>query len=262
MTRIEHIGDATLYLGDCREILPTIGKVDAVVTSPPYNTLPITSRASGLHAERKNGVNKWLENAAVGYSDQMPEADYQDWLNAILEQCAAITLGLIWVNHKIRFREGVAIHPARMISLPIYSEIIWNRGGSMALNCKRFAPSHEGFWAFGSPHYWDDKNNSLMSVWSIPHAQRDIGNDHPCPYPEPLIRPIIESSCPQDGTVLDIFCGSGTTGVVCAKTGRNFIGIEQDERWFDVSCRRIQKAYDQPDMFIAPPQKQTQEALL
>ena len=55
--------------------------------------------------------------------------------------------------------------------------------------------------------------------------------------------------------VLDPFMGSGTTGVACAKLGRKFIGIEIEPKYFDIACERIQKAYDQPDMFIAPAQK-------
>lgn len=258
------IGAARLILGDCLEVLPLLGKVDAVVTSPPYNTLPGSSKASGLHAERKSGVNLWMEKAASGYADQRPENEYQQWLNAVIAACDAITIGLIWINHKVRYRDGEAIHPVRMISLPVYAEVIWNRGGSMALNCKRFAPSHEGIWAFGKPHYWDDKNNMLMSVWNVPQAQRDPGNNHPCPYPEAIIRPVIESSCPPKGTILDPFTGSGTTGVACVKLGRSFIGIEIDEGYFDIACRRIQDAVDRPDLFIdrKPEPQPTQEAML
>ena len=261
------IGDCRLLLGDCLEVMasfPPCFRVDTVVTSPPYNTLPASSKASGLHAERKSGRNLWLEKAASGYADQRPEQEYQDWLNSILSECARISQGLVWVNHKVRYRDGEAIHPARMIPLPIYAEVIWNRGGSMALNCKRFAPSHEGIWAFGKPHYWDDSNNTMMSVWNIPQAQRDVGNDHPCPYPESIIKPLITSSCPPCGTVLDPFLGSGTTLVACAKTGRRGIGIEIDERFFDIACNRITDAYNRPDMFIetARVPEPTQEALL
>jgi site-specific DNA-methyltransferase (adenine-specific)/modification methylase len=62
-------------------------------------------------------------------------------------------------------------------------------------------------------------------------------------------------------TILDPFMGSGTTGVACAKLGRKFIGIEIDAKYFDIACERIQKAYDQPDMFIEPPAKPIQEKL-
>lgn len=262
--REEILGDGQVRLicGDCREVMPTIPRADITVTSPPYNTLPKTAKASGMHAERNSGVNLWIEKAANGYADQKPEQEYQEWLNDILLACANMTNGLIWVNHKVRYRDGEAIHPTRIIHLPIYAEVIWNRGGSMALNCKRFAPSHEGIWAFGSPHYWDDCNNTLMSVWAIPHAQRDGDNEHPCPYPESIVRPLIESSCPPDGIILDPFMGSGTTGVAAVKLGRRFIGIEIEPKYFDIACRRISEALKQPDMFVEQPVPPKQEAML
>ena len=63
-------------------------------------------------------------------------------------------------------------------------------------------------------------------------------------------------------TILDPFMGSGTTGVACVKLGRKFIGIELDEKYFDIACKRIEEAYRQPDMFIEPPKKIIQETLL
>ena len=64
---------------------------------------------------------------------------------------------------------------------------------------------------------------------------------------------------PDAQTILDPFMGSGTTGVACAKLGRKFIGIELEPKYFDIACSRIQKAYDQPDMFIEQPAKPIQQ---
>lgn len=61
--------------------------------------------------------------------------------------------------------------------------------------------------------------------------------------------------------ILDPFMGSGSTGVACAKLGRKFIGIELEPKYFDIACERIQKAYDQPDLFIEPPKKAKQEKM-
>jgi DNA modification methylase len=67
---------------------------------------------------------------------------------------------------------------------------------------------------------------------------------------------------PNAETILDPFMGSGTTGVACVKLGRKFTGIELDEGYFDIACKRIEDAYKQPDMFVAPPAKPVQEAML
>ena len=250
----------TLWLGDCRDVLPMIGRVDAVVTSPPYNTMPGIKQATG-----KNGMhtgNAWILSGATGYKDDMPEEEYQLWLNEIILACADRCDGLVWMNHKVRYRDGTAIHPVRMISLPLYCEIIWDRGGSMALNCKRFAPSHEGLWAFGTPNYWDDSNNTMMSVWRIASARRESGNDHPCPYPNELICPVIQSSVASEGCVMDPFMGSGTTGVACVNLGRKFIGIEREPKYFDIARRRITEALSRPRLPFDEPVKPKQESLL
>lgn len=251
--RREQIGECTLYLGDCREILPLLPKVDITVTSPPYNTLPTNPNGSGRY--RGDG---WIAKAATGYFDNRPESEYQKWLNDVISACRRACKGLVWINHKVRYRDGEAVHPARMIDGPIYSEVIWDRPGSMTFNSRRFAPSHEGFWAIGKPHYWDDTKNKLLTVWRVPFVQ---GSEHPCPYPIDLIAPIIEASCPHGGTVLDPFAGSGTTGVACVKLGRRFIGIEIELKYFDIACRRIEEAYKQPDMFVAQPPKAEQLTL-
>ena len=64
------------------------------------------------------------------------------------------------------------------------------------------------------------------------------------------------------GQIIDPFIGSGTTGVAAVKLGRRFIGIEQNERWFDLSCRRIGAALKQPDMFVEPPKPAEQLSML
>jgi DNA modification methylase len=244
-------GDCSLYLGDCAKILPQLSMVECVMTSPPYNTLPQYKKPSGLHSERKSGVNKWLSRAVDSYSDNMPEDEYQAWLVAIIEACAEKCLGLVWVNHKIRYRDGIAIHPARMFSLPIYSEVIWDRGGSMALNCKRYSPSTEHLIAFGRPQYWDDSLNGLMSVWRMSADADD--NDHPCAYPVELAARPIKSSCPVGGTVLDPFAGSGTSGVAAVKLGRKFIGIEIEPKYFSIAVKRISEAQDAFALFDPVP---------
>ena len=261
------MSDWKVITGDALEVLRTLpaGSVDAVVTSPPYNTLPAKHAPSGLHADRASGVNKWIQKAADGYADQRPEEEYQAELVLIVGECLRVSRGLVWINHKVRYRDGVAIHPARMLPFPIYSEVIWDRGGSMALNCKRFSPSHETFLAFGTPHVWNDEVNRMMSVWRIA-ATRDDGADteHPCPYPIELARRPILGSSPIGGAVLDPYCGSGTTGVACMQTGRNFIGIEIDEGYASIARRRIAEAANhlfvppapkvaEPELFKEPP---------
>ena len=247
--KIETIGNATLYLGDCLEILPTLDKVDAVVTSPPYNTLNPSAKPSGLHAERKTDRNLWMEKQG-GYFDQRSEPEYQQWQKTVLDACCAVA-SVVWINHKTRYRDGCGIHPLSFYTgHPLFAEVVWDRGGSMALNCGRFAPSHEYWLGFGRPSYWDSSVNKFMSVWRIPPGEgKGIGNDHPCPYPERLVNPLIVGSSPKGGAVLDPFMGSGTTGAACMNLGRKFIGIEIEPKYFDIACERIKQAQKQTRLF-------------
>ncbi len=228
-----------IHHGDCLEVLRTLAdsSVDAVVTSPPYNTLPSAHKPSGLHAERKSGVNQWIMKSANGYFDQKDESEYQSWLCEVVSQCLRVCRGLVWVNHKVRYRDGYAVHPARFLPFPIYAEVIWDRSGSMALNCKRYAPSHECLLAFGKRFYWDDSLNTKMSVWKI-SPQRS--KTHPCPFPLEIARRPIISSCPVGGVVLDPFCGSGSTGVAAIESGRRFIGIEREAEYVEIAKARIE----------------------
>lgn len=231
----------TLIHGDCREVLPLFSKGDfeATVTSPPYNTLPTSHKPSGLHAQRKSGVNKWIDKASKGYFDSMPEDAYQHWLLGILSQCIHVTSGLVWVNHKIRYRDGVAIHPARMFPWPIYSEVIWDRAGSMALNCKRYTPSTEHLLALGTPEVWNDELNGLMSVWRLPFDREE--NAHPCAFPLDLARrPIVSSTRPRR-CVLDPFAGSGTTLVAAKQLERTAVGIELNESYCEIAADRLRQ---------------------
>jgi len=168
--------------GDALEVLRALpdGCVDVAVTSPPYNQLN-GSGINGGGMMKRNGFTQTAKR--IGYADDMPEGDYQSWLRGVVTELTRVCRGLVWVNHKVRYRDGAAIHPLAFLPFPIHSEVIWDRGGSMALNCKRFAPSHEVIYGFGSPSFWDDSSNSLMSVWRIPAHREEGGQGAPLPVP-------------------------------------------------------------------------------
>ena len=85
--------------------------------------------------------------------------------------------------------------------------------------------------------------------------------DHPCPKPIRFIEWLVNKASLESQTVLDPFLGSGTTLVACAKLGRRGIGIEMDKGYFDIAVERVKRAYDQPDLFVAPVAKPQQVAL-
>lgn len=108
----------------------------------------------------------------------------------------------------------------------------------MALNCKRYAPSHETILGFGLPKHWDDCLNTEMSVWRISPQQ---SKQHPCPFPIEIPLRLISSSCPKNGTVLEPFCGSGTTLRAAKDLGLKAIGIELEEKYCEIAARRLEQ---------------------
>jgi len=87
----------------------------------------------------------------------------------------------------------------------------------------------------------------------------DGGKQHPTQKPLALMQWCLGFLPDAAQTILDPFMGSGTTGVACVNLGRKFIGIEKEESYFNIACKRIEDAYKQPDLFVAPPVKHIQE---
>jgi len=242
--KIEKCIDDLLNQVHCCDVLELLGglpdkSVDCVVTSPPYNLK--RSKAGGIFS---NYTTRFMiDNGYETYNDDMPELEYQQWLRDVIVECLRVSKGLVWINHKMRFVDGEGIHPLRFLPFPIWSEVIWNRRSSMVLNARKFAPSHEYFFGFGKPHYWNNANNTLLTVWNITRGQSDHDDNHPCPYPDALIRPLIESSCPTGGIVLDPFIGRGTTGRVARSKGMQYIGCDISEQYCAVARNNINMDY-------------------
>jgi DNA modification methylase len=221
MSRVEHIGNATLYLGDCREILPGLGVFDACVTDPPY----------GIGEDGGKFRGRLGQNIKV-----LPKKNWD------AERPSADVFHLILKHSK--------------------EQVIW--GGNYFAD---ILPASKG-WLYWQKLMGGDFSDGELAWTSRDKALREFtccpkgkGGDHPTQKPIELMKWCL-GFFPDAHTILDPFMGSGTTGVACAKLGRKFIGIEIDPGYFEIACKRIQKAYDQPDMFITPPAKQTQEALL
>lgn len=202
--------------GDCLGVLRSLpaGVVQCCVTSPIYNTL---TKDKAPRTYRPG--DKWMAKTRGGYQDTMPEPEYQEWLRAVVVELLRICSGIVWVNHKTRYRKGNGIHPLHILgAFPLWAEVIWDKCGATTFNQRRFATSNEYVFGFGRPQYWDSSLDGLLSVWRIPPV---AGSDHPCPFPEELARRLILASCPPGGLVLDPFCGSGTTGAVAVREGRS-----------------------------------------
>lgn len=228
-----------LYVADCLPLLRSFPDncVDVVVTSPPYNQLGSKrARAKGWSSSPGMFEGRRMQKYDGHWDDDWPEQEYQAWLQEVICESLRVSKGLVWVNHKIRYRNNEGIHPLHFLEFPVYAEVIWARNGSIALNCKRFAPSHEVIYAFGKRQYWDDSYNRLMSVWNIAACANDF---HPCSFPIEIPLRLILASCPPGGIVLDPFAGSCTTCVAAVKSDRHYIGIEMSAAYVKMGQERI-----------------------
>lgn len=229
------IGRATLYPGDCRDILPTLPKVDAVVTDPPYG-IGLVKKTSDYRDSKHYDAGESLL-ASVVYAD-----DPNDVRKLIAEVMPLILAGST--------RAMVFSGPAMLWAYPqpasIGSVFTPNGAGRTAWG---FQCTHPVLF-YGKDPFLQDGKGGRPNSWRTEQPNReDI--DHPCPKPLAWMQWAVWRATRQDETILDPFMGSGTTGVAAVQMGRDFIGIEREPKYFDIACRRIEEAQRQGDLFIA-----------
>ena len=216
MSRVETIGRATLYLGDCAAILPTLAPVDLVCTDPPYGI----GEAGGNAAkrQRKAGGN------SKALADQREYAAL-DWDNAPAspELMAAVRAAGRW---QIIFGGNYYDCPAAKCWL------VWDKvnGDNDFADCE-LAWTNLPKAVRRIRYMW----NGMLREKG---AQRGY---HPTQKPLEVMKWCI-GQAPASETVIDPFMGSGTTGVAAIQMGKAFIGIEREERYFEAACRRIREA--------------------
>ena len=213
MKKVE-IGNATLYLGDCAEILPIIDKVDAVITDPPYGIGIAANPVRQAHAKLD-----W---------DSAPPADN------LIQQCVdAGTIAVLWGGNYFDLP-------------PSQCFFIWDK-----------IQPQEFSLAMCEMAWTNKKGPAKMFRQSVLSYKKE----HPTQKPVDLMKWCIDMvGIPN--SILDPFMGSGTTGVAAVQMGKQFIGIEREQSYFDIACERIEKAQKQTDMFVQPIQQATQESLL
>jgi DNA modification methylase len=239
--KVEYIAEGvTLYLGDARDLLPSLGRFDALVTDPPYGI----GEAAGKAKTRTSGFTSKLKNA------QNYRRDYgdDDWDN---EPIPADLLDAARSAARVN-----VIFGGNYYDLPPSScWLVWDK-----LNGDTDFADCELAWT-----NMEKAVRRIQYLWNGALRQnKEIRGDHPTQKPVGVMRWAIGLIPPPAQTILDPFMGSGTTGVAAAEMGRHFSGIERKQPYFDAACRRVAKAVAEykPDMFIEKPKPAKQEALL
>ena len=218
-----------LYCGDCLQILPQLeaGSVDAVVTDPPYGVALKRKRNDFRESPNFDG-GKSVE-ASVKYADNpaLIRGQIRFWCDAMFGVCQR---SLIF--------PGLAM----MYDYPRPASI------GCAYNSVGAGMSSWGFVCMHPILYYGKDPYLAKGLGSRPSSFRDEQPgrekvDHPCPKPVPWMEWCVRRMTVDAGeVVLDPFMGSGTTGVACVRTGRRFIGIEIEPKYFEIAVSRIEKA--------------------
>lgn len=218
------IGDAVLYQGDCMDILPSLGKVDAVITDPPYGI-------DFENAGGRTGSGGWNQFEKMGWDKVRPSREVFDLIRKVAP------LQIIWGGNY--FTDYLP---------PTMQWLSWDKG-------------QEGFSLADFELAWSSQNKAARRI-NYPRALAlKDGKQHPTQKPLAVMRWCIEQAGNPE-TILDPFLGSGTTGVAAIQLGRKFIGIEREPKYFDIACKRIEQAHAQGKLFAPEPIKQEQAALI
>lgn len=226
MVEKEIIGDCTLYRADCMDVIGDIGKVDAVITDPPYGTQNLCNgygRRQLYSGTGKVGRTILNDNDLSAFSGLIKNISFDDfWLIAF--HASSKTPDFIEAIGELEYKGG----------------LIWDKRQMGLGYTIRYSHECIAILKKGDP---PKVNYPIDSVLDFHQKEKR----HPHQKPVKLMKKLIDW---VKGVIFDPFMGSGTTGVACAEMRRKFIGIELDAQYFDIACKRIENAYKQRDLFL------------
>lgn len=203
------IGNAELWHGDCREILPTLPECDLILTDPPYG-IGIGGMVLGNQ----------VSHHGTAWDNEPPP----DWMFGLMLEKAQTQI--IWGGNYF------ALPPTKCW-------LLWDKETAGVTS---FADA-EVAWT-----NLDKAMRLKRHLWSGPYMKVKEVREHPTQKPLAIIEWCIEMAG-DVVTVCDPYMGSGTTGVACANHGKRFTGIERERKYFDIACERIYNAQRQNTLF-------------
>ena len=225
------IGNAELWHGDCREVLPLLDSVGAVVTDPPFNV----GKDYGVH------------------DDAMPETEYLAWMAGVIAECKRLSR-----------QQWFVVPTSKMLAfwlmLPAAEQVVIPMSAGYAIR-SGWTQKYAAMLVEGKPP------GNPWNVWEgIRHRGegyffREDTFGHPGYTPLGIMERAVKTSGAD--VVLDPFLGTGTTGIAAAQVGCRFVGIEINRAYFDIACERISHAQAQGTLLVPEePAQPVQEGLL
>lgn len=248
MTPYYDDGQVAIYHGDCRDVLPHLADVGAVITSPPYNLgrglddKPVEAMHDRASASRSSKSHR-LSAGYDEHDDALPLAEYRSWQHDVLTLCWNVLRedGAIYYVHKPRVQGGAIRLPIELVPpvATLRQVIVWNRKEmGLGMVPQAYASRCEWILLLAKPAFRlrSRSHSGASDVWDINPVHG--GTDHPCPFPLALPTRIIDTA-QINGLVLDPFMGSGTTLRAAKDAGVRAVGIEKSERYCEVAARRL-----------------------
>lgn len=238
------IGDATLYCGDCLEIMPGLGMVDAVVTDPPYEKEAHNNGRRAFSGKSSPEFSKGIcELLPVGFSEISEDLRSRcGILFSGISRGWILTFCQVEAVHK--WMEAIEFGQAKYLRTQIWDRVdsapqFTGDRPAMAFECIVTC------WAGKGRSVWN--GGGARGTYRYPTVKQN--RLHDTQKPLKLMSELVQKFSNRGHAILDPFMGSGTTGVACAQLGRKFIGIELDPKYFEIACKRIENAYAQPSLF-------------
>ncbi len=226
------IGSATLYHGDCRDVLPALPMVDCVITDPPYSN---TTHSNAKSNKGGSGA-KAIDFQAI---------DFQAIVE-LLDLLSPICGGWVVANMDWKHIAALEFEKHRFFELIRFG--VWMKTNPMPqISADRPANGWDGIayiYPRNKKKTWN--GGGCHGNWYGPVVSN---GDHPTGKPVDMVISWVTRFSEVRETILDPFMGSGTTGVACAQLSRAFVGIERERKYFDIACRRIEDAQRQASLF-------------
>lgn len=267
MSRIEQIGDATLYLGDARDIVVSLpdGCVDMIFTDPPYGH---RNNDGDLIHNREKALGRPLDCGSSPRpiaNDGAEANDLAAWLfneaPRLLASggCCCCCCGGGGPDPQFARWSLLMDGP-----LDFKQMVVWDKGPiGMGWHYRRSYETVLVGQKRGAACKWYDTSGRIENIVRPGRINKIIPSkdQHPTPKPPELSEFFMLLHSQRGETVLDPFMGGGSTAIGALRLGRRFIGIELEPRWFDLTCERVAKAIDEP-LFDGPSTQPKQEAML
>jgi site-specific DNA-methyltransferase (adenine-specific) len=234
------IGNATLYLGECLEVMRSLEPVDHIISDPPYE--------DELHGaigriRRSDGVEMISDLGFEGINATRGD---------VTRACVALSSGwliLFTLAEGVRaWRDEIQANGAKYDTClawvkPDSTPRMNGQGAARGFECAVTA------WCGTGYRSWNAGGKRGVYTHLVNNAERT--GLHPTEKPRRLMSELISDFTKPGQVILDPFMGSGTTGVSAVMAGRRFIGIERDPDHFKLACKRIEDAQRQGDMFLS-----------